>query len=616
MFNKISLIISILLLISCAALFAEPPLDYEPSNNSNPVKYPDLQKYINANYLLMFVNNHGMLGYDQTQHFGKTDGLYYPSAMHPSYPGENTVVYSSGLWLGGKVNGEIRMAIAEYSSEFVTGPMESSTFLPDNPLFRVFKIDQASGPGDPDWDEWPADQGAPVDEFGDPLLSGDQTLWSVFNDADPALHWEMDTDPLGVEVQKTVWASNDPGEEIVLYVKYLLYNKGENYIDSFYFSFWADPDLGNASDDLVGCDTISNIFFCYNEADDSDYGANPPAWGGKLLSGPVVPSPGDVAIFNGQPLPDYRNLPMTAFAKYINGVDPQNAEQAYLFMTGLRKNPGTGGMEPAVDPDGDTTNFVLAGDPVTGIGWIDDSSADKRLMMTTGPINFYPGDSQQVVIKFAVDQGSDAVHAVPRLRGTLDSMAVNVSIKPHNGRAVIVPDTMHVFYANYMGPDTMLATIYFGDFEDDYPASNVLQNSFTINSKVFPYDIWITSHPDFTNDVIACTFRVAEFVASYGPIWGTTDQQFSVSGRFSNHHTFYCDGSFIMHGHRIGDVNTDGQLDISDAVYLISYIFDNGNSPEPLLIADCDCNNSVNISDIVYLIRYLFGNGPIPCGIN
>ncbi len=62
-----------------------------------------------------------------------------------------------------------------------------------------------------------------------------------------------------------------------------------------------------------------------------------------------------------------------------------------------------------------------------------------------------------------------------------------------------------------------------------------------------------------------------------------------------------------------GDANGSGAVNISDAVYLIAYIFSGGSAPEPLLAGDANCSGSVNISDAVYLIAYIFSGGPAPC---
>jgi hypothetical protein len=62
-----------------------------------------------------------------------------------------------------------------------------------------------------------------------------------------------------------------------------------------------------------------------------------------------------------------------------------------------------------------------------------------------------------------------------------------------------------------------------------------------------------------------------------------------------------------------GDVNTDEQIDLRDAVFLINYIFVGGPAPQLLSLADVNCSGSINIADCVYLIRYIFSHGPAPC---
>lgn len=62
-----------------------------------------------------------------------------------------------------------------------------------------------------------------------------------------------------------------------------------------------------------------------------------------------------------------------------------------------------------------------------------------------------------------------------------------------------------------------------------------------------------------------------------------------------------------------GDANGDAAVNISDAVYLIAYIFSGGSPPSPLLAGNVNCDSAVNISDAVYLISYIFSGGPPPC---
>ena len=70
----------------------------------------------------------------------------------------------------------------------------------------------------------------------------------------------------------------------------------------------------------------------------------------------------------------------------------------------------------------------------------------------------------------------------------------------------------------------------------------------------------------------------------------------------------YCARCYVC-----GDANADFAVDISDAVYLIGYIFAGGPAPNPQLSGDANCDSAVDISDAVYLIGYIFAGGPHPC---
>jgi sugar lactone lactonase YvrE len=62
-----------------------------------------------------------------------------------------------------------------------------------------------------------------------------------------------------------------------------------------------------------------------------------------------------------------------------------------------------------------------------------------------------------------------------------------------------------------------------------------------------------------------------------------------------------------------GDANGDKAIDISDAVFLIAFIFSGGAAPNPLVSGDANCDLAVDISDAVYLIGYIFTGGLAPC---
>lgn len=61
-----------------------------------------------------------------------------------------------------------------------------------------------------------------------------------------------------------------------------------------------------------------------------------------------------------------------------------------------------------------------------------------------------------------------------------------------------------------------------------------------------------------------------------------------------------------------GDVQTSGDVDIVDAVYLINWLFNSGHDLCPELMGDVNLNRGVSISDVVYLINYLFNSKADP----
>ncbi len=63
---------------------------------------------------------------------------------------------------------------------------------------------------------------------------------------------------------------------------------------------------------------------------------------------------------------------------------------------------------------------------------------------------------------------------------------------------------------------------------------------------------------------------------------------------------------------KCGDADGSGIFTISDAVFLITYIFAGGPVPSPLCLGDADGNSIITISDAVYLITFIFGGGPAP----
>ncbi len=389
---------------------------------------------VDVNNINMFVTNYGTFAND-IENQGNS-GLFFPKGTI------KTAVYQSGIWIGGKVGGQPRVAIAEYSQEFGPGAMVgTSADDPSRPEYVVYKVARYTGnPEDTahversaadlqrdrtldpivhhSWSEYvngAAPYGAPVRTYSlpdpnspgnfvsvvGPDVSGDQMLWAVYNDADPGVHTNRGGGslPLGVEVQQKTFAFDRQGAlGNTVFLEYKLLNKGGNDIDSCYIMFWSDPDLGGASDDLVGCDTSLSMGYVYNATNvDQVYGDRPPAVGYDFFKGPIVA--GDT-------------LGMSSFIYYINGTDPANATQTFNYMRGYTRDGG-----PVIDPTTSLqTRFYYPGDPVNGTGWLDSNPSDRRFMMITGPFHLAPGDQQTIVGAIVVSQGGDRLSSVTGLK--------------------------------------------------------------------------------------------------------------------------------------------------------------------------------------------------------
>src|SRR5437867_4329742 len=138
----------------------------------------DNTTHMDANNIDMVVTNHGSFAYDLVT---GNAGFIYPKGS------TKTAVFAAGPWIGAKVNGQVRIAVGEYSQEFTPGPMAGGTFQTDNARFKNYKIARGNTTS-ADYLNWPVDQGAPVDSLGRPALLGDAMIWSVYNDADPSTH--------------------------------------------------------------------------------------------------------------------------------------------------------------------------------------------------------------------------------------------------------------------------------------------------------------------------------------------------------------------------------------------------------------------------------------------
>ncbi|MDX5447853.1 MAG: hypothetical protein LPK47_05680, partial [Bacteroidota bacterium] len=275
------------------------------------------------------------------------------------------------------------------------------------------------------------------------ILYGDQTIWWVYNDRGN-IHTETNAGALGFEIraQAFAFATNDEVNNMT-FNNYRIINKSTFRLTNTYFSTWFDPDLGNARDDIIGCDIPRGLGYVYN-ADNNDegalgYGLNPPAVGFDFFQGPFADyfdgrdndrdgCVDGVRDINGNCIAENpatgvnERIIMSGFMYYNNtgsatSGNPNNAGEFYNYMRSRWKNgfplvvenpsgPGNTGNGDGFTPTGtgDVTLFAYPGEtydttettpPVAPLipGWYEspNNQEDKRGLHNAGPFSLAPG---------------------------------------------------------------------------------------------------------------------------------------------------------------------------------------------------------------------------------
>ncbi len=372
----------------------------------------------------------------------------------PKGSGINSM-FAAGLWVGGLVNGELRMAASRYGPyEFWPGPMDAFGNPSCNPaLDRIYSISredleayERTGLLPDDLREWPVHLGAPVLDGdgiagnynlsdGDrPALLGDQMLWWVMNDAG-GTHEATGTPPIGLEARVSAFAFDVLGTlGTTTFYRYQLTHRGDTPLDSAYVALFTDGELGNFDDDYVGSDTTLWMGYYYNADDDDEggegYGAAPPAIGKSFLLGPRAEANGIDDDRDGVVDQEGERMLMTAFTYYNNGgcvtCDPQEGQEYYNYMRarwrdGQYLTYGGNGRDFSNIP----TSFAFPGDPVQSAFWSEinfDSQPqavapqDRRAVMATGPFRMEPGSTEDLLIALVWARGTSNLGSITELR--------------------------------------------------------------------------------------------------------------------------------------------------------------------------------------------------------
>ena len=448
----IILSVTILLLVSVSSSL---PGQSKRTQSSPVILKNDVSDFISINNILMWMGNNGMMAHNPL-----TDacGLEWPKGS------EKYCVFTDGLVWGGKVQGEIRTGGATWRYGLQAGPIgtDGTAADPSNPAYRIYKIRKVDSVDyharlgfdehtrlKTDFLNWPVKDGAPwVDrnhngvyepDFDDwlskggtahsdtPWFVGDEVLWFVTNDLDATRTMNLyGSNPVGLEVQTLIWGYDRPGPLAnMVFTKYTIINKGSADYQDVYFAKFSDPDLGNPSDDYVGIDTNATLAIAYNGLPYDAVYHVPPALGYDFMQSPIVPAnANDVARSRFGLRQGYRNVPVSSFLFYNNSDatygDPDlgryaGTEQLYNNMQGLMRNG-----DPYIDPHtGSPVRICLAGDPVTGEGWIDGelrAPGNRFLLLSVGPCTLARKDTQEVVIATMVARGADRLNSIQVLR--------------------------------------------------------------------------------------------------------------------------------------------------------------------------------------------------------
>lgn len=211
-----------------------------------------------------------------------------------------------------------------------------------------------------------------------------------------------------------------------------------------------------------------------------------------------------------------------------------------------------------------------------------ESSFDTlHLQSTSNPDSFYAyipaqvqGTQVSYFIKAADSSGRVAAHPPIGAPGAHTFTILSDNVAPEIVSADSLPlatqETLR-YYPEIYDPDDSIHQInYF-----DIPSWCTVQNDSLIGEvpdSAFVDSFWVAAEDEFSAD----TQMVSLYVYIYG------------------------------------DANRDGEIGITDAVYLINYLFRDGAAPRPGEAGDTDCDAEVGMTDVVYLINYLFKDGPSP----
>ena len=223
-------------------------------------------------------------------------------------------MFTASIWVAGYIENDLRGAASTFGPyEFWPGPLDENGLPPEDCTLydRIWNVRQSDLEAfdtdrtvTDDLLEWPWQLGAPVlDGDGDltnydiyngdrPDIIGTQVLWWIMNDRGGPHLW-TESEPIGLEIHASALVFNSQHQFLsdATFYKFRIINKNDSPLEEARFGFYMDVDMGNASDDLVGSDSLLQLGYVYNgdPDDENGYGLTPPAIGVTLLTSPRAP---------------------------------------------------------------------------------------------------------------------------------------------------------------------------------------------------------------------------------------------------------------------------------------------------------------------------------------
>ncbi len=239
-------------------------------------------------------------------------------------------------------------------------------------------------------------------------LFGDKNVWWVFNDVGNSHTETFSNSPIGLEIRGQAFGFRTADDiNNMTFYKYKIINRSNDVLNDTYFGVWCDPDLGNASDDYVGCDVGLGLGYCYNADPDDDgaggYGLNPPAVGIDFFQGPLA-DVGDGLDNDKDGTIDEpgEQIIMSKFVYYKNvnsdpAGNPDLLDDYYQYLSGIWLDGqaityGGNGRDP-----GTTCNYMFPEltDPAFTDLWTMASAGipadDMRWLQSAGTFTLQPG---------------------------------------------------------------------------------------------------------------------------------------------------------------------------------------------------------------------------------